>query len=154
MDDESSKLLTFNTPRGRYRFTKLPFGISSAPEIYQREMDKLFEGIPVEIIVDDFLIHGKDQTDPDQKLRRVLDRNREVGLKFNPKKVKLYCVPAVSFVGHVFSAEGLKPDPGKIRTISEMPFPSDKEDVLRIVGTFNYLNKFIEHKDNLQEPIS
>ena len=52
-------------------------------------MDKLFEGIPVEIIVDDFLIHGKDQTDPDQKLRRVLDRNREVGLKFNPKKVKL-----------------------------------------------------------------
>ena len=153
MDDESSKLLTFNTPRGRYRFTKLPFGISSAPEIHQREMDKLFEGIPVEIIVDDFLIHGKDQTDPDQKLRRVLDRNREVGLKFNPKKVKL-CVPAVSFVGHVFSAEGLKPDPGKIRTISEMPFPSDKEDVLRIVGTFNYLNKFIEHKDNLQEPIS
>ena len=64
------------------------------------------------------------------------------------------CVPAESFVGHVFSAEGLKPDSGKIRTISEMPSPSDKEDVLRIVGTFNYLNKFIEHKDNLQEPIS
>ena len=88
-----------------------------------------------------------------KKLRRVLNRNREVGLKFNPKKVKI-CVPAVSFVGHVFSAEGLKPDPGKIRTISEMPSPSDKEDVLRIVGTFNYLNKIIEHKDNLQEPIS
>ena len=153
VDDESSKLLTFNTPWGRYRFTRLPFGISSAPEIYQREMDKLFEGIPVEIIVDDFLIHGKDQTDPDQKLRRVLDRNSEVGLKFNLKKLKL-CVPGVSFVGHVFSAEGLKLDPVKIRTISEMPSPSDKKDVLRIVGTVNYLNKFIEHKDNLQEPIS
>ena len=89
VDDESSKLLTFTTPWGRYRFTKLPFGISSAPEIYQREIDKLFEGIPVEIIVDDFLINGKDQTDADQKLRRVLDRNREVGLKFNPKEVKL-----------------------------------------------------------------
>ena len=153
MDDESSKLLTFNTPWGRYRFTRLPFGISSAPEIYQREMDKLFEGIPVEIIVDDFLIHGKHQTDPDQKLRRVLDRNSEVGLKFNLKKLKL-CVPGVSFVGHEFSAEGLKLDPVKIRTISEMPSPSDKKDVLRIVGTVNYLNKFIEHKDNLQEPIS
>ena len=75
VNDESSKLLTFNTPWGRYRFTKLRSGISSAPEIYQREMDKLFEGIPVEIIVDDFLIHGKDQTDADQNLRRVLDRN-------------------------------------------------------------------------------
>ena len=103
--------------------------------------------------MDDFLIHGKDQTDPDQKLRRVLDRNREVGLKFNPKKVKL-CVAGVSFVDHVFSAEGLKPDPVKIRTISEMPSPSDAKDVLRIVGTVNYLNKFIESKDNLQEPIS
>ena len=57
VDDESSKLLTFNTPWGRYRFTKLPFGISSAPEFYQREMDRLFEEVPVEIIVDEFLIH-------------------------------------------------------------------------------------------------
>ena len=116
-------------------------------------MDKLFEGVPVEIIVDDFLIHGKDQIDTDQKLRRVLARCREVGLKFNPKKVNLR-VPEVSYVGHVFSAEGLKPDPDKIRAISEMPPHSDKEGVLRILGTVNYLDKFIEHKAHLQEPIS
>ena len=60
VDHESSKLLTFNKPRGRYRLTRLPFGISPAPEMYQREMDRLFEGVPVEIILDDFLIHGKD----------------------------------------------------------------------------------------------
>ena len=58
VDDESSKLLTFNTPWRRYQFTRLPFGISPAPELYQREMDRLFEGVPVEIIVDDFLVHG------------------------------------------------------------------------------------------------
>ena len=103
--------------------------------------------------MDDFLIHGKDQTDADQKLRRVLDRSREVGLKFNPKKVKLR-VPKVSYIGHVFSADRLKPDPDKIRAISEMPPPSDKEGVLRILGTINYLDKFIEHKAHLQEPIS
>ena len=108
VNDESSKLLTFNTPWGRYRFTRLPFGISSAPEIYQREMDKLFEGVPV----GDFLIHGKDQTDANQTLRRILDRSREVGLKFNQKKVKLR-VPEVIYVGHEFSVEGLKPDPDK-----------------------------------------
>ena len=116
-------------------------------------MDKLFEGVPVEIMVDDFLIHGKDQTDADQKLRRVLDRSREVGLKFNLKIVKLR-FPEVSYVGHVFSSERVKPDPDKIRAISEMPPPSDKEGVLRILGTVNYLDKFIEHKANLQEPIS
>ena len=64
------------------------------------------------------------------------------------------CVPEVSYVGRVFLAEGLKPDPDKIRMIIEMPRPSDKEVVLWILGTVNYLDKFIEHKANLQEPIS
>ena len=41
VDEESSKLLTFSTPWGRYRLTRLPFGISSAPELYQREMYRL-----------------------------------------------------------------------------------------------------------------
>ena len=153
VDDESSKLLTFNTPWGRYRFTRLPFGISPAPEIYQREMDRLFEGVPVQIIVDDFLIHGEDQRDMDQKLRAVLDKSREVGLKFNPHKVKLR-VPEVNYVGHIFSSEGLKPDPEKIRAINQMPPPTDKEGVLRFLGTINYLDKFIEHKSDLQGPIS
>ena len=62
-------------------------------------MDKLYEGVPVQIIV---ML---------PKLRRVLDRSREVGLKSNKKKVQLR-VPEVSYVGHVFSADGLKPESG------------------------------------------
>ena len=116
-------------------------------------MDRLFEGVPVEIIVHDFLVHGKDQSEVDDKMRRVLDRSREVGLKFNLKKVKLR-VPEVSYVGHLFSAEGLKPDPEKIRAINDMPPPVDKEGALRILGTVNYLDKFIEHKADIQESIS
>ena len=86
-------------------------------------MNRLFEGVPVEIIVDQFLIHGKDQLEVDDKLRRVLDKSREIGLE-------------------------------KIRAINEMPPPEDKEGVLRILGTVNYLNKFIKHKTDIQEPIS
>jgi len=51
-----------------------------------------------------------------------------VKTKFNPKKVTLR-VPEVSYVGRLFSAEGLKPDPEKIGTINEMPPPVDKEGV-------------------------
>lgn len=153
MDEASSKLLTFNTPWGRYRFTRLPFGIAPAPEIYQREMEKLFEGIPVEIIVDDFLIHAKDQQEMDEKLKMVLDRSREVGLKFNPAKLKLR-VNEVKYVGHVLTSQGLKPDPDKVKAIIDMPPPKDKEGVQRFLGTVNYLDKFIEHKAAIQGPIS
>ena len=71
-------------------------------------MNKPFEPFPVEIMVDDVLInvHGEDQTDDDRKLWRVLDRSREAGLKFNPKKQNLW-VSEVSYDGLVFSVDGL-----------------------------------------------
>ncbi len=141
LDIESSRLLTFNTPWGRYRFTRLPFGIAPAPEIYQREMVRLFQGLPVEIIMDDFLIHGN-TNHIDQKVRLILDRSREIG------------VPEVSYAGHLLTAQGLKPDPAKVKAISGMPSPTDKDGVLRVVGTMNYLDKFIEQKADLQEPIT
>ena len=67
-------------------------------------MDRLFEGVSAEIIIDMILVHGKEQSEVDDKMRRVLDKSREVGLKFNPTKVKLG-VPEVSYVEHLISGE-------------------------------------------------
>ena len=54
-----------------------------------REMERLFEGVPVDIIVDDLLLHAKDEQETNEKLRLVQERSRQVGLKFNPAKLKL-----------------------------------------------------------------
>ena len=116
-------------------------------------MERLFEGVPVEIIVDDFLIHAHDREEMDKKLTMVLERSREVGLKFNPGKLKLR-VDKVNYVGHTLTSQGLQPDPEKIRAIVDMPPPSDKEGVQRLLGTVNYLDKFIENKAAIQGPIS
>ena len=67
-------------------------------------MDRLFEGVPAEIIIDMILVHGKEQSEVDDKMRRVLDKSKEGGLKFNPTKVKLG-VPEVSYVEHLISGE-------------------------------------------------
>ncbi len=74
-------------------------------------------------------------------------------IKVQPKEGKLR-VPEVRYVGHLFSSEGLTPDPERIRAINEMLPPEDKEGVLRILETVNYMDKFIEHKADIQEPIS
>ena len=87
---ESSKLCTFNTPFGRYRFTRLPFGIKSAPEVFQKKTSQVLEDIDgAEAIVDDILVWGRDIQEHDARLKKVLDRVKEVNLKLNPKKCQI-----------------------------------------------------------------
>ena len=84
LDEESSKLCTFNTPFGWCRFTRLPFGIKSAPEVFQKKMSQVLEGIDgAEAIVDDTLVWGRDIQERDARLKRVLDRVQDVNLKLN-----------------------------------------------------------------------
>ena len=84
LDEKSSMLTCFNTPFGRYRWLRMPFGINSAPEIWQRTTNQLVEGLAgTEVIHDDFLIVGCGTTDEeaeidhDKNLREFLDRARE-----------------------------------------------------------------------------
>ncbi len=95
LDEESSYLTTFNTPFGRYRWTRLPFGISSAPEVWQRRMHEFVEGLEgVEVIADDFLIVGFGNTDDEANAslerneRAFFQKCREWNLKLNKSKLK------------------------------------------------------------------
>lgn len=87
LDEESSYLTTFSTPFGRYRYLRLPYGISSSSDIFQQKMDEIFEGLPgVTTIVDDILIYGRSLEEHDRNLRNVLEHAREKRIRFNPNK--------------------------------------------------------------------
>lgn len=82
LTEKSADLTTFNTPFGRYRHLRMPMGISSAPEIYQRAMVEMFEGINgVDINMDDMLIHGATLTDHNTQLEEVLRRAQKKWLE-------------------------------------------------------------------------
>ncbi len=73
LDEELSLLTCFNTPFGRYRFKRLPFGIKSAPEVYQRVMEELFDDIEgCEVIADDLMVWERDNEEHDQRLEKSL----------------------------------------------------------------------------------
>ena len=75
LDRESSYKTTFNTPFGRYRWLRMPFGISSAPEVWQRTMHEFVEGLHgVEVIADDFVIAGFGDTD--EEANKSLEDNK------------------------------------------------------------------------------
>lgn len=69
IDDASSDLCTFSTPFGRFQFVRLPFGISSAPEVFQKKNYEIFGDIDgVEVYFDDLIISGVDEVDHDKTL--------------------------------------------------------------------------------------
>ncbi|KAK7938626.1 hypothetical protein WMY93_001952 [Mugilogobius chulae] len=139
LSEKSSLLTTFNTPFGRYRFFRLPFGISSAQDEFQRRVDETYEGLRgVAAIVDDILVFGKTKQEHDENLRAMLQRTRERGLKLNPDKCKI-CVQEVSYFGHKLSNKGISPDPQKLKAIQDMPPPQSKSELETVLGMINYL---------------
>ena len=98
LDDDSSRLTTFNLPFGQFRWLRLPFGLCTAPEEFQRRLNNALEGLKgVRTIHDDILVFGEGSTedealvDPDQNLRSLMQRCREQNVKLNKAKVKLRC---------------------------------------------------------------
>ena len=153
LDTQSSYLTTFNTPLGRYRWLRLPFGVKSAPEIYQRIMDEMLDGIQgAFVIIDDILIAAKDVEHHDKILKQVIDRATEYNLKLNYDKCKIR-QPMVPYMGHILTQDGLKADPAKVKAIVEMPAPEDKEGVRRILGMVQYLAKFIPNLSQVDAPL-
>ncbi|KAL8573729.1 hypothetical protein ACOMHN_019003 [Nucella lapillus] len=143
MDKTSSRQTAFSTPFGIYRFLRMSFGINTASKVFQQALERLFEGYPCTIIVDDILIWGSTIEEHDANLRKVLCRAREIGLKLNLQKCH-FRAKSVTFVGHKFTAEGLKPDLEKTQAIKAMPAPEDRPGLQLLLGMTNYLCKFIK----------
>ena len=145
LTQESSLLTTFNSPFGRYRFLRLPFGLVCAQDIFQRKVDETFGDLPcVTGIADDIVVYGynSDFSDHDENLRAVLQRARETGLCFNLDKCKFRCT-RIPFFGHIIGAEGLQPDPRKIDSILSMDPSSSLADLQTFLGMVQFLSRFV-----------
>ncbi len=104
---KSKLLTTFITPFGRFCFNHLPFGITSAPEYFQREMSKILDGIKRVICqTDDILVHSKDQIEHDERLKLILKRLECAKVTLNKAKCE-FSISSVKFLGHLIEASGI-----------------------------------------------
>ena len=104
---------------------RLPFGISSAPEIFQRTMTEILQGIDgVICYFDDILLHSKTDSEHETLLNRITERLQEVGLQLNTGKCELR-KHEVTFLGHVINSQGVRPDSTKVDAIKNLSAPSD-----------------------------
>ena len=106
----------------------------------------------METDIDDILIHGATQAEHDQSLQAVLQKCEQINLTLNKEKCE-FKVKEVTYVGHKLTQDGIKPDEEKVKAIKDMAAPTDKKGVERLLGTVNYLGKFILNLTTIIQPI-
>ena len=117
LDESSRHLTTFIMPFGRYCFNKLPFGISSAPEHFQRRMSEILEGQEwVLCHMDDVLIFGQNQEEHDSRLHSALQHIQAAGVTLNPDKCE-FNKQCLTFLGHVIDEHGVSAGPSKTSAV-------------------------------------
>lgn len=151
---DSCELTTFITPMGRYCFRRVPFGITSAPEIFQPKMTDLLRGIEgVEVIIDDILIHGKTRKEHDRRLDTVLRRIQDSGLKLNREKCEFRKIE-IEYFGHNISSEGIQPSSSRVDAIRQIETPTNLTELRRFIGMVNYLGRFIPDLASVISPMT
>ena len=147
---ESALLTTFITPFGRFHFRRLPFGISSAPEHFQRRMTEALSGLPGTVcLMDDILVHGTTREEHDDRLRQVLQRLSDIGLTLNSEK----CTFAQPSVKYLIDGRGITADPDKVSAIAKFATPTNVSDIRRFLGMVNQLSKFSPNLSQMTQPI-
>ncbi|UYV60823.1 K02A2.6-like [Cordylochernes scorpioides] len=135
LSSESSALTTFITPIGRFRFKRLPFGISSAPEIFQKRMGQILEGLEGTLChMDDIMVYGSCQEEHDKRLETVLTRVSKSGLTLNKDKCK-FAVTTIKFLGHQIGPNGI-------------------QELKQFLGMVNFSARFVPNLAEISHPIN
>jgi len=147
---ESQAYLTINTPLGLYKYLRLPFGIASAPALWQKAMTTVLQGCKgVVYYLDDILIMGNTREEHVKNLRNVMAR---LHLKVNASKCK-YFQSELEFLGHVITPSGICPTQQRIVDVLKAPMPANKSELKSFLGLMTCNAKFIPSVASLLHPL-
>ncbi|UYV76620.1 K02A2.6-like [Cordylochernes scorpioides] len=153
LDEKSKEMAVINTHKGLYRYNRLPFGIASAPAIWQRIIEQILSGIPGTLVyLDDILITGESEADHLGNLEAVLNRLNEYGLKANRDKCKFF-QESLEYCGHVIDKMGLHKINDKIRAVLDAPKPLNVTQLRAFLGLVTYYHKFIRNAADVLSPL-
>ena len=154
LDEQSKKYLVINTHKGLYHFTRLPYGIASAPSIFQQIMDQILPKLPgVVCYLDDILVTGKDKREHLNNLEAVLQKLSEHNLRIKSSKCK-FMQKSVEYLGQVVSTEDIQTSQRKVEAIQSLTPPKDRRSLRSLLGIVNHYGKFIPFLADLSTPLN
>lgn len=154
--EEDRQKTAFSTNAGHYEFSRMPFGLKTAPATFQRTIDNVLrglQGIHCLVYLDDIIIYSSSLQEHLAKLRTVFDRLRQTNLKIQLDKSE-FLRKEVLYLGHTITSDGLKPNNDKIKAILEYPLPRTTTEIKSFLGLIGYYRKFIKDFAKITQPMT
>ncbi len=154
LDEDSQKLVTINTIQGLYQYTRLPFGVASAPAKFQQVMDNLLSDLPgVRVYLDDILVFGSSLEEMWKNVCAALHRLQSSNVRLQLSKCQ-FAVTKLPFLGHVIGKDGLATDPEKIKAIQQARRPTSVSELRSFLGLATYYGKFVPALSAVTYPLN
>uniref|UniRef100_H3GWK4 Reverse transcriptase domain-containing protein n=1 Tax=Phytophthora ramorum TaxID=164328 RepID=H3GWK4_PHYRM len=173
MTERARKISAFITPFGLFEWTRMPFGLKNAPQIYQRLIDNALYGHfrihaghdpskPIDVFdsgepepeprpsvlgrrsyIDDILVTAITWDMLCEKVEALLDACERWNLSISVVK-SFWGRRKVDYLGHRVSVDGLEAHPKDLEVLGNLPFPQTLRSMQSFLGSLNYYSRFIE----------
>ncbi|XP_046143423.1 uncharacterized protein LOC123988229 [Osmia bicornis bicornis] len=153
MNPKDRQKTAFTTPHGHFEFVRMPFGLKNAPPTFQRVMNRVTSGLEnVLVFIDDMIVFSSSLREHEIKVKKLFDRLREYGLTLQTNKCE-FLRKEVAYLGHILSADGVKPDPRKLHAVKNFPIPKTQKNVQQFLGLTGYYRRFIKDYSLKAKPL-
>ena len=153
--ERAVKMFTIIFPWGKYSYLRLPMGFAGSADIFQAEMMDLMEALEyVRAYIDDLLVLTRGTLEDHlDKLREVLRRLREAGLKVNAIKSH-FSTHKIEYLGYILTREGIKPQPKKVQAILTLNPPNNVKELWHFLGMVQYYRDMWVKRCEMLAPLS
>ena len=145
----------FVTPFGQYEFQRLPFGLNSAPGVFQSVMQQVLADllwVKCCVYIDDIIIFTETFDSHLVAIDEVLERLEGANLKIKPAKCE-FARTELRYLGHRVNSLGVSTDPSKVEAIQAWKPPTTVKELEQFLGTVNYYSRFIPDFSHLGTPL-
>ena len=157
LSEESRKLLNFSFDGQLYAFNRLPFGHVNSTAYFQKVMQYEIDAAGLSesclVYVDDVLVVSDTFEEHLDHLRRLLHRFEAVGMRCHPSK-SILAGSSMPYLGHVVSADGMRPEEAKVSAINALPVPTTCDQVRSILGVIGFYRCYVPGFSAIAKPLN